>query len=459
MSARRSTLQCGLRWHSSGPGCRPARTALTDHAPSLRLQGLAGPGAVVLFLAGTFSAIDWGMSLEPRWPSTIYGALVIVGDALATMAFMIAVSSLLARTRPMAEIATPGRLNDLGNLLLAFVMLWAYMSFCQFLIIWSGNLAEEIPWYLRRTRGGWQWVALTLVVFQFFLPFFYLLFRENKRRPSPLLRVAFSVLALRWVELVWLVIPASSDPARPQIRWIEIPIAVVATAGIGGLWLAVLIGRLEALAACTTQRPLSERGTRARRRLIRVDDFLPQATRTAESTHGHAANSVSVGGLVVFASSLVILGIVVELILGGVIKGLYRESKSVHELAAPRLQDGSAEYPAPRLQANPAGEFTSFKEQELARLNGYGWVDEKKGIAHIPIDRAIEILAVKGLPKGSGSRAALTPAEAAAPAPRPAALPNQPEAPARDPARPAPNQPESPARESARPSSPGDPQQ
>ena len=77
---------------------------------------------------------------------------------------------------------TPGRLNDLGNLLLAFVMLWAYMSFCQFLIIWSGNLTEEIPWYLRRTRGGWQWVALALIVFHFFLPFFVLLFRENKRQ-------------------------------------------------------------------------------------------------------------------------------------------------------------------------------------------------------------------------------------------------------------------------------------
>ena len=119
---------------------------------------------MLLFLAGTFSAIDWGMSLDPKWTSTIYGAMVIIGDALATLAMMIVVAGFLASTRPMSEIATPGRLNDLGNLLLAFVMLWAYMSFCQFLIIWSGNLTEEIPWYLRRTRGGWQWVALALIV-------------------------------------------------------------------------------------------------------------------------------------------------------------------------------------------------------------------------------------------------------------------------------------------------------
>ena len=108
---------------------------------------------MLLFLAGTFSAIDWGMSLDPKWTSTIYGVMLIIGDALATMAMMIVVAGFLAADRPMSEIATPGRLNDLGNLLLAFVMLWAYMSFCQFLIIWSGNLTEEIPWYLRRTQG------------------------------------------------------------------------------------------------------------------------------------------------------------------------------------------------------------------------------------------------------------------------------------------------------------------
>ncbi len=216
-----------------------------DPAPSRRLQGLSGPGAVLLFLTGTFSAIDWAMSLDPKWSSTIYGAMIIVGDALATLAFMIVVSTLLASAPPMSEIATEGRLNDLGNLLLAFVMLWAYMSFCQFLIIWSGNLSEEIPWYLRRTRGGWQWVAIFLVVCQFFLPFFVLLFRENKRRPTSLLRVASWILGLRFVELVWLVIPASSDPASPQISWIELPLAVAATVGIGGIWIALFVSRLK----------------------------------------------------------------------------------------------------------------------------------------------------------------------------------------------------------------------
>lgn len=212
-----------------------------DPAPSRWLQALAGPGIVLLFLAGTFSAIDWGMSLDPRWTSTIYGVMLIVGDALATMALMIVVAVFLAANKPMSEIATPGRLNDLGNLLLAFVMLWAYMSFCQFLIIWSGNLTEEIPWYLRRTRGGWQWIALALIVFQFFLPFFILLFRENKRRTQQAARVALWILLMHWVNLVWLVIPASCDPAGPRILWIEILLSAMFTAGIGGLWIAFYV--------------------------------------------------------------------------------------------------------------------------------------------------------------------------------------------------------------------------
>ena len=194
-----------------------------------------------MFLAATFSAIDWGMSLDPKWTSTIYGVMLIIGDALTTLAMMIVVASFLAADKPMSEIATPGRLNDLGNLMLAFVMLWAYMSFCQFLIIWSGNLTEEIPWYLRRTRGGWQWVALSLIVFNFFLPFFVLLFRSNKRETKKVSRVALWILFMHWVNLVWLVIPASSDPASPQILWVEVFLSAIVTVGIGGIWAASTI--------------------------------------------------------------------------------------------------------------------------------------------------------------------------------------------------------------------------
>jgi hypothetical protein len=222
------------------------RQDLTTHStPSLRLQAISGPATVLLFLAGTFSAIDWGMSLDLNWSSTIYGPMIIVGDALATLAMTIVVAVVLASARPMSEIATPGRLNDLGNLLLAFVMLWAYMSFCQFLIIWAGNLSEEIPWYVRRTRGGWQWVALALIVFHFFLPFFVLLMRGNKREPKFLLRLALWILFMHWVDLIWLVAPASTDPASPGIPWAELPLSAVALIGIGGISTSVFISQLK----------------------------------------------------------------------------------------------------------------------------------------------------------------------------------------------------------------------
>lgn len=216
-----------------------------DLAMSRRLQALSGPGLVILFLTGTFSAIDWMMSLEPKWVSTIYGAMVVTGQALATLAAMILIAALLSRYPPMTDAATPGRLHDLGNLMLAFTMLWAYVAFSQFLVIWCGNLPEEIPWYLRRARGPWQWVALALVLFHFFVPFFVLLFRESKRQARLIVGVAAWILAMHWGDVVWLVIPASTDPRSPRVPWLQLPLSLVATLGIGGIWVYVFLARLK----------------------------------------------------------------------------------------------------------------------------------------------------------------------------------------------------------------------
>ena len=154
-----------------------------QHVLNQRQHVLAGPGMVVLFLTISFAAVDWVMSLEPHWYSTIYPVLMMMGMGLGTFAFMTIVTYLL---RPYSErlrdFAGASRFHDLGNLMLAFVMLWAYMSYSQFFIIWSGNLTEEIPWYLHRGRGGWQWVAALLAVGHFALPFFLLLFRDSKRQ-------------------------------------------------------------------------------------------------------------------------------------------------------------------------------------------------------------------------------------------------------------------------------------
>jgi hypothetical protein len=227
-----------------------AQDQRSDFGPTRWLGGFAGPGLILLFLSGSFAAIDWMMTLEPHWVSSIYGAMVVVGEGLSTLAMLVVIVVSMSDRRPMAKAAASDHLHDLGNLMLAFTMLWAYMSFSQYLIIWSGNLPEEIPWYLRRARGAWQWVGLALIVFHFFLPFFVLLFRENKRYGRLLVRVAYWILAMHWLDLVWLIIPASieieSGSTGPQIPWGTVLLSLASLVGVGGIWLAAFLWRLKA---------------------------------------------------------------------------------------------------------------------------------------------------------------------------------------------------------------------
>lgn len=213
-----------------------------------RLQKLSGPGLILYGLTVTFASVDWVMSLEPHWYSTIYGILFIVGQALATLAFAITALLVLGTRPPLAEILTPQNFHDLGNLTLAFVMLWAYVAFSQFLIIWSGNLPEEIPWYLARTRGGWGAVAVGLVLFHFVLPFLLLLARQNKRRLRALGALAAAMLALRLVDLYWIVAPAFHRQEL-AVHWMDL----AAPVGVGGLWMAAFVWQLK-------QRPLVPAG-------------------------------------------------------------------------------------------------------------------------------------------------------------------------------------------------------
>lgn len=209
-----------------------------DQRYTARLAGLAGPGIVLYGFTISFAAIDWIMSLEPGWFSSIYGMVIIVAQVLVAMAFVILVARKLAEDSPIATIATPVRFNDLGNLLLAFVMLWAYFSFSQFLIIWSGNLPEEISWYVSRGRGSWAALAIVLILFHFAVPFFLLLSRSVKRHRA-LSVVASLLIVLTLLDLYWLIVPAFY-PAAPQIHWTDITLLI----GFGGVWLWLFFGEL-----------------------------------------------------------------------------------------------------------------------------------------------------------------------------------------------------------------------
>jgi len=207
-----------------------------------RLSVISGPGLPVIALTITFAAIDWAMSLEPHWFSTMYGLLFAAGDLLATFAFGICVVSWLGHKKPLADHVSTTRIHDLGNLLLAFVMVWAYFSFSQYLIIWSGNLPEEIPWYLSRTGEGWILIAVFLLMFHFALPFTLLLSRKTKQAASTLRWVAVFVLCMRVVDIYWQVAPAFSED-EIHLHWLDLATLVA----IGGLWLAVFAWRFKDL--------------------------------------------------------------------------------------------------------------------------------------------------------------------------------------------------------------------
>lgn len=205
------------------------------------MRKLSGGGMVLLGFTVTFAAFDWVMSLEPHWSSTIFGLLFLGGQALGAMAFVIAVAYLLSRRADFARVLAPTILNDLGNLLLAFVMVWAYLAFSQLLIIWAGNLPEEIPWYLHRISGDWDVVAVALAVFYFAVPFLVLLVRGNKRQHRRLAAIAVAIVVARALDLFFLVMPEFYQD-RLRVHWLD----VAALAGVGGLWVTVFLRRLDA---------------------------------------------------------------------------------------------------------------------------------------------------------------------------------------------------------------------
>ncbi len=211
----------------------------TDPAVGRRLELLSRGGLLAIGLTMTFASIDWVMSLDPRWYSTIYGILVMGGQVLAAMAFVIPIMALLARG-PLSGIVTAEQFHDLGKLMLAFVMLWAYFSFSQFLIIWSANLPEEIPWYLRRMSAGWQAMSVGIILFHFILPFLVLLSRDVKRDAGALAGVALFILFLRFVDVFWLVTPAFS-PTAFAVHWMDL----VTPVAVGGIWLWVFVWQLQ----------------------------------------------------------------------------------------------------------------------------------------------------------------------------------------------------------------------
>ena len=204
-----------------------------------KMQRLSAGGLVVYGLTITFASFDWLMSLEPHWYSTIYGVLIMGGQALSAMAFLIVVLVWLSRRPPLDGIVVKAHFHDLGNLMLAFVMLWAYFSFSQYLIIWAGNLPQEISWYVSRLQTGWRFIGAGLVLMHFAVPFVLLLSRTMKREARLIVMVAITILASRLLDFFWLIAPEFHTHGI-AVSWLD----VVLPLALGAIWLGAFVGQL-----------------------------------------------------------------------------------------------------------------------------------------------------------------------------------------------------------------------
>ncbi len=208
--------------------------------PTRKMRTLSGPGLVIYPVTMTFAAVDWLMSMEADWYSTMFPVLICIGQVLSALALVILLLAWAARSSPLGPLASEKNFHKLGNLLLAFTMMWAYLAFGQLLVIWSGNLPHEISWYLHRISCGWKWIAIFIALFHFFVPFFLLLMRAAKKRRPILARIAACVLAAHIVAVWWTIAP-SIYTKHFYVGWL----APAAFLGIGGIYAFAFLKNLE----------------------------------------------------------------------------------------------------------------------------------------------------------------------------------------------------------------------
>jgi hypothetical protein len=224
--------------------------ATTDAEPTRQARFLSGPGLVIYGLLGTFASIDWIVSLEKHWYSTMFGVIVLIGQILTAYAFSVVMLMLFKNEPSVARVLTKKQYHQLGNLLLAFVLFWTYVSFGQLLIIYSGDIPHELEWYLHRIAGSWKIVVAAIAAFHFFVPFFLLLFRAIKKHITPLTVLSLMLVVMQIVSTYWLVMPSFHRDAL-SVSWLDFTTPIA----IGGLWLAAFLWRLRAAPLIPKQDP------------------------------------------------------------------------------------------------------------------------------------------------------------------------------------------------------------
>ena len=211
-----------------------------------RMSRFSGPTLVIYALVVTFAVVDWMLMLDAHWFSTIWGLLFVAGWALSCYCFVVMILAYLSDKAPMNRILGKRHFHDLGKLMLALTMVWAYFNFSQFLIIWAGNLPEETGWWLTRMKGGWGFVGIFLLAFHFAFPFLVLLQQDFKRKARWLATLAIFILVMRLVDMFYLigpsnrVTPGSVEQGAFYISWLDF----AAPVAVGGIWLWWFFGEL-----------------------------------------------------------------------------------------------------------------------------------------------------------------------------------------------------------------------
>jgi hypothetical protein len=229
---------------------RQDRTENYEDAATLlaRMSRFSGPTTIVYALTVTFAAVDWVLTLDPHFFSTIWGLLFVIGWALSSLCFSVTVLAYLSDKVPMDDVVGKRHFHDIGKLMLAMVMVWAYFNLSQWLIIWSGNIPEETAWYLTRMESGWYWIGVALILFHFAFPFLILLQQDFKRRPKLLASIAVFILFMRIVDMYFLIgpTPRIDTHGAPQAAFVLHWLDFVAPIAIGGIWLWYFFGQLRA---------------------------------------------------------------------------------------------------------------------------------------------------------------------------------------------------------------------
>ena len=270
-----------LAWLLCAESMQYERTV--DHRIVRKMRKVSAGGLVLHMVLVSMAAFDWVMSREMHFYSSIIGFMIAVGQALSALVFVVALMRILDDESEMHEFLTEPRLNDLGNLMLTLVILWAYMSFAQLLIIWMGNISHETPWYIHRGLSAnhpnaWKWIALILLVLHFFTPFLILLWREAKRKLHVLTALAVGLLVLRSIDVYWLIAPSGADnpPGRSHVSWLDLPLLI----GVGGVWFFMFVAMLR-------RRPLLARVELSPEEAAEAEE----AARQAEQTGGAGAHA------------------------------------------------------------------------------------------------------------------------------------------------------------------------